>query len=566
MKLSQFFLNTVREVPADATLASHRLMIRAGLIRSLANGIYTWMPLGLRVLKKVEQIVREEMNNIGGLEMLMPAVQPAELWQETGRWEKFGNELLKIKDRHERQFCFGPTHEEVITDIARRELKSYKQLPVCFYQIQTKFRDEIRPRFGVMRAREFIMKDAYSFHINEESLGETYQKMYEAYSAILDRLGLDFRAVWADSGAIGGNMSQEFHVLAESGEDLIAYSTESNYAANLEKATCLSPQVAGKPKHALEKFKTPHAKTIAELEAQFHIPAIQSIKTLVVKGEEVPLIALVLRGDYDLNPIKAEHIPGVKAPLEMAEEAEVKSALGAGFGSLGVVNLNIPYIVDRDAAVLVDFVCGANEEGYHFKGVNWNRDAPLGRVEDLRNVVEGDTSPDGKGLLKIVRGIEVGHIFQLGDSYSRAMNATVLNELGKAVPIKAGCYGIGVSRIVAAAIEQNNDEAGIMWPAPMAPFQLSLIPIQMHKSYRVRETAERFYETLVEAGIDVLFDDRNERPGVMFADHDLMGIPHRIVIGEKGLDQGTVEYKNRRSLDVAYWPLNHVVEKLKALL
>ncbi|HLD17237.1 MAG TPA: proline--tRNA ligase [Coxiellaceae bacterium] len=566
MKLSQFFLNTVREVPADATLASHRLMIRAGLIRSLANGIYTWMPLGLRVLKKVEQIVREEMNNIGGLEMLMPAVQPAELWQETGRWEKFGNELLKIKDRHERQFCFGPTHEEVITDIARRELKSYKQLPVCFYQIQTKFRDEIRPRFGVMRAREFIMKDAYSFHINEESLGETYQKMYEAYSAILDRLGLDFRAVWADSGAIGGNMSQEFHVLAESGEDLIAYSTESNYAANLEKATCLSPQVAGKPKHALEKFKTPHAKTIAELEAQFHIPAIQSIKTLVVKGEEVPLIALVLRGDYDLNSIKAEHIPGVKAPLEMAEEAEVKSALGAGFGSLGVVNLNIPYIVDRDAAVLVDFVCGANEEGYHFKGVNWNRDAPLGRVEDLRNVVEGDTSPDGKGLLKIVRGIEVGHIFQLGDSYSRAMNATVLNELGKAVPIKAGCYGIGVSRIVAAAIEQNNDEAGIMWPAPMAPFQLSLIPIQMHKSYRVRETAERFYETLVEAGIDVLFDDRNERPGVMFADHDLMGIPHRIVIGEKGLDQGTVEYKNRRSLDVAYWPLNHVVEKLKALL
>src|SRR3989344_3962143 len=565
MKLSQFFLNTVREVPADATLASHRLMIRAGLIRSLANGIYTWMPLGLRVLKKVEQIVREEMNNIGGLEMLMPAVQPAELWQETGRWEKFGNELLKITDRHERQFCFGPTHEEVITDIARRELKSYKQLPVCFYQIQTKFRDEIRPRFGVMRAREFIMKDAYSFHINEESLGETYQKMYEAYSAILDRLGLDFRAVWADSGAIGGNMSQEFHVLAESGEDLIAYSTESNYAANLEKATCLSPQVAGKPKHALEKFKTPHAKTIAELEAQFHIPAIQSIKTLVVKGEEVPLIALVLRGDYDLNSIKAEHIPGVKAPLEMAEEAEVKSALGAGFGSLGVVNLNIPYIVDRDAAVLVDFVCGANEEGYHFKGVNWNRDAPLGRVEDLRNVVEGDTSPDGKGLLKIVRGIEVGHIFQLGDSYSRAMNATVLNELGKAVPIKAGCYGIGVSRIVAAAIEQNNDEAGIMWPAPMAPFQLSLIPIQMHKSYRVRETAERFYETLVEAGIDVLFDDRNERPGVMFADHDLMGIPHRIVIGEKGLDQGTVEYKNRRSLDVAYWPLNHVVEKLKAL-
>ncbi|PHQ78350.1 MAG: proline--tRNA ligase [Coxiella sp. (in: Bacteria)] len=550
MLLSQYFLPTVKEMPADAELVSHRYMIRAGLIRKLASGLYSWLPLGLRVLQKVEQVVREEMNAAGALEISMPMVQPAELWHESLRWDQYGKELLRFGDRHGREFCLGPTHEEVITDIMRGDLKSYKQLPLSVYQIQTKFRDEIRPRFGVMRGREFMMKDAYSFHIDKASMEAVYDKMFTAYQTIFTRLGLDFRAVIADSGTIGGDVSHEFQVLAQAGEDVIAYSDGSDYAANIERASALvAERKSASGSETLEKFPTPDVKTIAALEEKHGIKAHQGVKTLIVKGADVPLVALILRGDHELNEIKAEKIKHVSVPFEMASDAEIREAIGAGPGSLGPVNLAIPFIVDHDAAALIDFACGANEEDHHYKGVNWGRDVTLDEVADLRNVVEGDLSPDGKGTLKFIHGIEVGHIFQLGDKYSKQMKLNVLADTGKSVHPLMGCYGIGVSRIVAAAIEQNHDDRGIVWPQPMAPFQVAITPIQMHKSYRVREYAEKLYEDLQAAGVEVLMDDRKERPGVMFATMDLIGIPHRIVIGERGLDAGTVEYKNRSEAD-----------------
>lgn len=551
MLLSQYFLPTVKEVPASAELASHQLMLRAGLIRKLASGLYTWLPLGLRVLQKVAEVIREEMVAAGALEVSMPMVQPSELWAESGRWQQYGKELLRLQDRHERDFCLGPTHEEVITDLVRGELKSYKQLPLNLFQIQTKFRDEIRPRFGVMRAREFMMKDAYSFDIDTAAMQVTYEKMFGAYTNIFTRLGLNFRAVLADSGAIGGDFSHEFQVLAGSGEDVIAYSDTGDYAANVERAEALAPVASNAEGSAtLEKFDTPDAKTIAELEQQHGVAANAGVKTLIVKGAEVPLVALILRGDHELNELKAEKHELVAAPLTLATEDEVHEAIGAGVGSLGPVGLNIPYIVDRDAALLVDFVCGANEDNVHYKGVNWQRDVELKEIFDLRQVVEGDSSPDGKGKLCFTRGIEVGHIFQLGDKYSRAMNLQVLTENGKATYPLMGCFGIGVSRVVAAAIEQNHDDKGIIWPEPMAPFKVAIVPLQMHKSYRVREFAEQLYKTLMDANVEVLMDDRKERPGVMFANMDLIGIPHRVVIGERGLDEGVVEYKNRASGEV----------------
>lgn len=562
MLLSRYFLPTTKETPADAELVSHQYMLRAGLIRKLASGLYSWLPLGLRVLQKVEHIIRDEMNRAGALELSMPVAQPAELWTESGRWDKYGKDLLRFVDRHQRDFCMGPTHEEVVTDIMRGDLKSYKQLPLTVYQIQTKFRDEIRPRFGVMRSREFMMKDAYSFHIDTASMESTYEVMYSAYVNIFTRLGLNFRPVLADSGAIGGDMSHEFQVLAQAGEDVIAYSDEGEYAANIERASALLPTDQRQAATAsLEKFATPKVKTIADLAAQHQIEAAQGVKTLIVKGEEEPLVALVLRGDHELNELKAEKHPAVAAPLTMATEAEILAAVGAGPGSLGPVKLVIPYIVDHAAAVLADFACGANDDGYHFKGVNWERDAALTDVADLRNVVEGDLSPCGTGQLRFARGIEVGHIFQLGDKYSHAMKLTVLAENGKSAHPLMGCYGIGVSRIVAAAIEQNHDEAGIVWPEPMAPFQIGIAPIQMHKSYRVRECAEQLYQQFLDAGVEVLFDDRKERPGVMFATMDLIGIPHRIVIGERGLDDGTVEYKNRKTGEVEHLSLAEVKQR-----
>ncbi len=555
MRLSQFPLSTLKETPADAEVISHQLMLRAGMLRKQAAGVYSWLPLGLRVLRKVESIVREEMDAAGALELLMPAVQPAELWQESGRWDKYGPELLRLTDRHQREFCFGPTHEEVITDIARRELRSYKQLPVNYYQIQTKFRDEIRPRFGVMRAREFLMKDAYSFHADQGSLSETYQLMYETYSRIFTRTGLKFRAVRADSGAIGGSLSQEFHVLADSGEDAIAFSTDSDFAGNVEtvpapKATEPVPAAQA----VLEHVATPGQHTIAEVCAFLGVRPDQCVKTLVVKGSNNDVVALVLRGDHELNAIKAEKLPAIQVPLEFASDAQILATTGCPSGSLGPVGLNIPVLVDHAAAQLADFVCGANTDGQHLRGVNWGRDLPLPESVDLRNVVAGDPSPDGKGMLVIARGIEVGHIFQLGTKYSEAMNATVLDEQGKEVPMVMGCYGIGVSRIVAAAIEQNHDEQGIIWPAAIAPFQVALLPMNMKKSQRVREAAEALYEELLEAGFEVLLDDRPVRPGVMFSDMELIGIPHRIVVGEKNLDLGMLEYKSRRdseSRDIA---------------
>ncbi len=568
MKTSRLLLATTREVPADAQIVSHQLMLRAGMIRRLASGLYTWLPLGLRVLRKVERIIREEMDAAGAQEVLMPVVQPAELWQESGRWEEYGPELLRFKDRHQRDFVLGPTHEEVITDLVRREIRSYKQLPANFYQIQTKFRDEIRPRFGVMRAREFIMKDAYSFHLDRESLSETYQIMYDAYSRIFARLGLDFRAVLADTGSIGGDASHEFHVLADSGEDAIAFSTESDYAANVELAEAVAPAIerpsADKP---LEKVPTPGARTIEEVCGFFKTTADKVLKTLIVRGadESTPWVALCLRGDHTLNEIKAEKHPLVAAPLEFAPD-EAVLALGSAPGSIGPVGLEIPVIVDRSAAVMADFICGANETDHHHTGANWDRDAHITEVADLRNVVEGDPSPDGKGVLKIRRGIEVGHIFQLGDKYSRALNATVLNEQGKATILQMGCYGIGVSRVVAAAIEQNHDDRGIIWPEAIAPFQVALVPMQMHKSPRVRETAEKLYAELTSTGIEVLFDDRNERPGVMFNDMELIGIPHRLVIGDRGLDRGIVEYKHRRSGEQRELPAEDVITELRSLL
>lgn len=547
MRASRFLISTLKETPADAEVISHKLMLRAGMIRRLASGLYTWLPLGLRVLQKVENIVREEMNRAGALEVLMPVVQPAELWEESGRWEQFGPELLRIEDRHQRPFCLGPTHEEVITELARHELSSYKQLPVNFYQIQTKFRDERRPRFGVMRAREFLMKDAYSFHLTEESLQETYQDMYEAYCRIFDRIGLDYRAVLADTGAIGGSGSHEFHVLAASGEDAIAFSTESDYAANIEMAEAPVTGPAAAPTQTMEEVATPGQRTIEEVCNFLKVPSSQVVKTLIVHGEDGGLVALVLRGDHELNTIKAEKLDGVAAPLTFASEEEVRAALGCSVGSIGPVNLNIPVIVDRSAASLSDFVCGANKDDYHLRGVNWGRDVEISRQEDIRNVVAGDPSPDGKGVLEIKRGIEVGHIFQLGTKYSEAMKAVVLDENGKERPMVMGCYGIGVSRIVAAAIEQNHDEHGIVWPEAIAPFQVAIVPINMQKSPAVADACEQLYEQLQAAGYDVLFmDDPKARFGATLADVELMGIPHRLVVGDRGLEKGSVEYQHRR--------------------
>ncbi|HFD92440.1 MAG TPA: proline--tRNA ligase [Gammaproteobacteria bacterium] len=567
MRTSRFLLATTRETPADAEIVSHQLMLRAGLIRKLAAGLYTWLPMGLRVLRRIETVVREEMDRAGAQEVLMPAVQPAELWQESGRWDLYGPELLRLQDRHGRPFCFGPTHEEVITDLIRREIRSYRQLPANFYQIQTKFRDEIRPRFGVMRAREFIMKDAYSFHVSQESLQETYEVMREAYGRIFSRLGLDFRAVQADSGAIGGRVSHEFHVLADSGEDAIAFSSDGAYAANLEMAVALPP--AGPrptPSEALDKVATPGQERIADVSAFLGVQPSQCVKTLLVKGSESDVVALVVRGDHELNPVKAEKLPEVDTPLTFAEPEQILAATGSPAGSIGPVGLDIPVIADHGAAHAADFVCGANEEGWHYRGVNWGRDLPEPRTADIRNVVEGDPNPEGDGTLSIRRGIEVGHIFQLGAKYSEAMNATCLDEKGRTVTMIMGCYGIGISRIAAAAIEQHHDDKGILWPDAMAPFDVMLIPLNMHKSQRLREAVEKLYETLCGAGLSVLLDDRKERPGVMFADHDLIGIPHRLVLGERGLDASSIEYKSRREDDTEEVPLESVTDFLKSRL
>lgn len=549
MRTSQYILSTLKETPAEAVVVSHQLMLRAGLIRPLASGLYNWMPTGVRVLKKVENIIREEMNKSGAIEVIMPVVQPAELWQESERWEQYGPELLRFKDRGNRDFVLGPTHEEVITDLVRREISSYKQLPLNLYQIQTKFRDEVRPRFGVMRSREFVMKDAYSFHTNGESLQQTYDVMYQTYSNIFTRLGLDFRAVQADTGSIGGSASHEFQVLADSGEDDIVFSTESDYAANIELAEAVASGERQAPSKAMELVDTPNAKTIAELVEQFNLPIEKTVKTLIVKGadKEQPLIALMIRGDHELNEIKATKLAQVAEPFEFASEEEIKAKIGAGVGSLGPVNLNIPVIIDRSVALMSDFGAGANIDGKHYFNINWERDVALPPIADLRNVVEGDPSPDGKGTLLIKRGIEVGHIFQLGKKYSEAMKATVQGEDGRPLTMTMGCYGIGVTRVVAAAIEQSHDERGIIWPEAIAPFQIAIIPMNMHKSEKVKDFAENLYRTLNAQGVEVLFDDRNERAGVMFADMELIGIPHQIVIGEKNLEQGLVEYKNRRT-------------------
>ncbi|MCE0558098.1 proline--tRNA ligase [Motilimonas sp. E26] len=570
MRTSNYLLSTVKETPSDAEVISHQLMLRAGMVRKLASGLYTWLPTGLRVLRKVETIVREEMNRAGAIEILMPVVQPADLWHETGRWEKFGPELLRIKDRHQRDFVLGPTHEEVITELVRKEVSSYKQLPLNLYQVQTKFRDEVRPRFGVMRAREFTMKDAYSFHTSQECLEKTYQVMFDAYCRIFDRLGLEYRPVIADTGSIGGSASHEFHVLAQSGEDDIVFSDASDYAANIEKAEALAPtEPRAAATKTMELVDTPNAKTIEELVTQFELPIEKTVKTLIVKADEESehnLIALLVRGDHELNEIKAEKLEHVASPLTFASEEEIRAAVGAGPGSLGPVKLSIPVVVDRSVAAMSDFGAGANEDGKHYFGINWGRDAAEPEVADLRNVVVGDPSPCGQGVLSIARGIEVGHIFQLGDNYSKSMNAAVLNEQGKNQVMTMGCYGIGVSRIVAAAIEQNNDDAGIIWPESIAPFTVAIIPMNMHKSHRVAEVAEQFYQALTEAGVDVLFDDRKERPGVMFKDMELCGIPHAIVIGDRSLDNQLVEYKNRRSGEKEEVAVDAVVDKILAAL
>jgi prolyl-tRNA synthetase len=549
MRVSAFFLSTLKEAPAEAELPSHKLMLRAGLIRKLGSGLYTWMPLGLRVLRTVETIVREEMDRAGAVELFMPAVQPAELWQESGRWDKFGPQMLKIKDRHERDFCFGPTHEEVITDIARRDIRSYRQLPVNFYQIQTKFRDEIRPRFGVMRAREFIMKDAYSFHVDYADLEREYRNMYDAYSRIFERLGLKFRAVAADTGAIGGTGSHEFHVLADSGEDAIAFSPESDYAANVELAEALPPRTPRPaPAEEMRKVATPGQHTIEAVSAFLKVPAERIVKTLMVVTGDQQEYLLLLRGDYMLNEVKAGRKFLLNDGFRFASEGEVRARLRAGPGSIGPVgDHQLPVIADRAVQAMSDFVCGANEDDHHFVGVNFGRDLPEPEeYVDLRNVVEGDPSPDGKGRLSICRGVEVGHIFQLRTKYSEAMDARVLDESGQSRPMEMGCYGIGVSRIVAAAIEQNHDERGIIWPQPIAPFQIAIAPIGYGKSAEVKALADRLHDQLTATGVEVLLDDRDERPGVMFADLELIGIPHRITIGDRGLKQGQVEYVSRR--------------------
>ncbi|BCV31753.1 proline--tRNA ligase [Shewanella algae] len=566
MRVSQYLLSTQKENPANAEIVSHQLMLRAGMIRRNASGLYSWLPSGLRVLRKVEAIVREEMNKAGAIEILMPMVQPGDLWVETGRWDKFGPELLRFVDRHNRDFVLGPTHEEVITDLVRKEVSSYKQLPLTLYQIQTKFRDEVRPRFGVMRSREFLMKDAYSFHLDQQTMDDTYQAMYTAYSNILSRMGLAFRPVLADTGSIGGSMSHEFHVLASSGEDLIAYSNGSDYAANIEKAEAPLPTMErAAPTQEMTLVDTPNAKTIDELVEQFGLDITKTVKTLIVKGatEEAPLVALIVRGDHELNEVKADKLELVAAPLEFASEAEIRDALGAGPGSLGPVGLTIPVVIDHSVAVMSDFAAGANLDDKHYFGINWERDLPLASAADIRNVVEGETTPDGKGTYAFARGIEVGHIFQLGTNYSAAMNATVLDENGKSQTLLMGCYGVGVSRIVAAAIEQNHDDRGIIWPEAIAPFTVGILPMNMHKSHRVTDTAEQLYKELTDAGIEVLFDDRKERPGVMFADMELLGLPHTIVIGDRNLDAGVYEYKNRRTGEKQEVPMAKIVDFIK---
>ncbi|HEY1026646.1 MAG TPA: proline--tRNA ligase, partial [Pseudomonas sp.] len=555
------------ETPSDAVVISHQLMLRAGMIRKLASGLYTWLPMGLRVLRKVETVVREEMNAAGALEVLMPAIQPAELWQESGRWVQYGPELLRIKDRHDREFCVGPTHEEVITELARNELNSYKQLPINFYQIQTKFRDEIRPRFGLMRGREFIMKDAYSFHADQASLQETYDRMHQAYCNVFSRLGLNFRPVQADTGSIGGTGSHEFHVLADSGEDDIAFSTVSDYAANIEKAEAIPREKERcAATEAMRLVDTPDTKTIDALVQGFGLAIEKTIKTLVVHAaEEGKLIALIVRGDHELNEIKAANLEQVASPLQMASEAEIRAAIGAGPGSLGPVNLPIPCVIDRSVALMSDFAAGANIEDKHYFGVNWERDLPLPEIADLRNVVAGDPSPDGQGVLEIKRGIEVGHIFQLGTKYSEAMNCQVLGENGKPVTLTMGCYGIGVSRVVAAAIEQNFDERGIRWNDALAPFQIALVPLR-YETEQVREATDRLYAELTAAGFEVLLDDRDKKtsPGIKFADMELIGIPHRVVVSDRGLAEGNLEYKSRAETEAQAVPLADILPFLKA--
>ena len=568
MRASEFLLSTLKETPSDAEVVSHQLMLRAGLIRRVAAGIYNWMPLGLRVLRKVENVVREEMERAGALELTMPVVQPGELWEESGRWEQYGPELCRLEDRHQRPFCLGPTHEEVITQIARSEIKSYKHLPVNLFQIQTKFRDEIRPRFGVMRSREFIMKDAYSFHIDQASQESTYWRMHEAYSTIFTRLGLDFRAVEADTGSIGGNHSHEFHVLAESGEDAIAFSTGSDYAANVELAPAIAParDVDGDEAPALEKFATPGLTTIEALAKQLGIPADQSIKTLLAKDATGELVALVVRGDHRLNAIKASKLPGMSSPLALAEPDEVRRCLGAGFGSLGPVGVSIRVIVDHTAAAMPSFVCGANEDGYHVKGATWFRDVPNAELADIREIVSGDASPCGEGTLEIRRGIEVGHIFQLGTKYSETMHAAVLDEHGRSQPMVMGCYGIGITRIVAAAIEQNHDENGIIWPAAMAPFDLAIVPLGLDKSQVVRDATEELYSACAIAGLSVFMDDRAERPGVKFAEMELLGMPLRVTVGERSLAEGKLELTVRRSGETEMIAPDHILDRIQQLL
>ena len=567
MRVSQFFLSTLKESPADAEVISHQLMLRAGMIRRLAAGLYTWMPMGLRVLRKVENIIREEMDKAGAIEVLMPSIQPSELWQESGRWDQYGPELLRLHDRHEREFCYGPTHEEVITDFVRKEIRSYKQLPINFYQIQTKFRDEVRPRFGVMRAREFSMKDAYSFHLTKDCLAQTYQVMFDTYQNIFTRLGLEFRAVEADTGSIGGNESHEFHVLAESGEDAIAFSNQSDYAANVELAPVrkLNDTAPKQSTKNLEKIATPKQHTIDEVCAFLKTDAKQIVKTLIVKGKNENLIALALRGDHELNAVKAQKLPGVADPLEFANEKEIQTELGCKIGSIGPLNLKCTVLIDHAAAELTDFVCGANEDGYHFQNVNWQRDFDpydFDASVDIRKITEGDISPDNIGTVSIKRGIEVGHIFQLGDKYSSALKASVLGADSKEQILTMGCYGIGVTRVVAAAIEQNFDEHGIIWPQAIAPFELSLIAINMKKSKQVQTTCERLYSEIEKTGIEVLFDDRELRVGLMFKDHELIGIPHRIVVSDRGLEKGNIEYKGRTDQEAQNVSIDNVVQFL----
>ena len=564
MLISKYLIATLREAPAEAEIISHQLMLRAGMIRRIASGIYTWLPMGLRVLRKVEAIIREEMNAAGAQELLMSGVQPAELWQESERWDQYGPELLRLQDRHGRDFCLGPTHEEIITDLVRKEIRSYKQLPANFYQIQTKFRDEIRPRFGIMRAREFLMKDAYSFHLTEESLQETYEQMFATYTQIFERLGLKFRAVLADSGNIGGNASHEFHVLADSGEDQIVFTKEGKYAANIELAEAPRPEGTRKPPTAtLETVETPEQHSIEDVSQFLNTTADKCIKTLLVKGQNQSLVALVLRGDHELNKVKAEKIPEVAKPLEFASAEQIKKSLNCNAGSIGPININIPVVVDHSALHVADFVCGANEDGKHLTGVNWGRDLPEPQSVDIRNVVKGEPAPDGSGELEIARGIEVGHIFQLGKKYSESMKATCLDENGDAQTLTMGCYGIGVSRILAAAIEQNHDENGIIWPDAIAPFHVSLVPINMHKSQRLRDAVMDLYQKLQDAGLEVLLDDRKERPGVMFSDAELIGIPHRLTCGERGLDAGTIEYRSRKESENSDVPISEVAGFIK---